>query len=358
MKAAGLSALVSAFAGCGVQAPPQPPRVEIPQPIKDLRAVQIGRTLRITFTLPVLASDGEQLGKPVEVDIFRAVSPPGQKPAPPGVGAAPWLALSPKELPHYARAGKIDYPLQLSPEEFRRQKGSTFSFVAVALTRGFRGHARKSAPSNVVQAPLVDVTQPVANLAVKASQTALLLTWTKPAETLTGLPPSHLSGYRVYQSTTGKPDSFQLLGETASPHFEDKSFQFGRPYDFRVSAVTELDGTRAESGPSATVAITPRDTFPPAVPTHLTAVNAAGAVDLLWNANTERDLAGYNVYRSSDGGPFARLNKQPAPTPIFHDTSVAPGHHYQYAVTAIDLAGNESARSTPASVATPSSGMP
>jgi len=358
VRAACLTALVSVFAGCGVQAPPLPPRVEIPQQITDLHAVQIGRTLRITFTLPVLAVDGEQLGKPVEVDILRTISPAGQKPGPPDAGAAPWLALPPKELPRYTRAGKVDYPLQLSPEEFRRQQGSTFSFVVIALTRGFRGHPRKSAPSNVVQAPLLDVTQPVANLAVKASQTALLLTWAKPAETLTGLPPSHLSGYRVYQSATGKPDSYRLLGETASPHFEDKDFQFGRRYDFQVSAVTALDGARAESEPSATVAITPRDTFPPAVPTGLTAVNAAGAVDLLWNANTEGDLAGYNVYRSADGGPFARLNKQSMPTPIFHDPSVAPGQHYQYAVTAIDLAGNESQRSAAASVATPSAAQP
>jgi len=316
----------------------------------------MGRTIQLTFTLPALASDGERLTKPVEIDIFRAVSPAGRKPEPPVTGAAPWLTLPPKELPRYTHAGKVEYTYNISPQEFQRIEGSTFSFALVAFTRGFRGHPRKSEPSNVAQAALLDVTRPVSNLEVKATQTELLLTWDKPAETLTGLPPSHLSGYRVFESTTGKPDSYQLLGEAASAHFEDKDFQFGRQYFFKVSAVTSLDGTQAESEPSAPVAITPRDVFPPSVPTSLNAVNAAGAVDLLWNASTGSDLAGYNVYRSADGGPFERLNKQPVPTPIFHDPSVAPGHHYQYAVTSVDLSGNESQRSAAASVTTPSAG--
>ncbi|MEJ2007883.1 MAG: hypothetical protein P8Z30_06965 [Acidobacteriota bacterium] len=114
----------------------------------------------------------------------------------------------------------------------------------------------------------------------------------------------------------------------------------------------------AESEPSAAVGIKPRDVFPPAAPTGLAAVNAAGAVDLLWNANTESDLAGYNVYRSADGGPFKRINKQMVPTPIFHDATVAPGHHYQYAITAVDLDGNEGARSKLVNIQTPSSRNP
>jgi fibronectin type 3 domain-containing protein len=194
------------------------------------------------------------------------------------------------------------------------------------------------------------------NLEAKASQHLLLLTWDPPAETLTGLPPTHLSGYRVYQSATGKPDSFQLLGQASSNHFEDNHFQFGQEYFFRVSAITTLDKATAESVPSAPVSLTPRDVFPPPVPTGLTVVNAAGSVDLLWNASSGSDLAGYNVYRSTEGGPFQRINKQGVPTPIFHDATVQPGHAYEYAVTAVDLSGNESRQSEPASVATPSPG--
>ncbi|MGA8182336.1 MAG: hypothetical protein WB819_01695 [Terriglobia bacterium] len=348
--------LGAALSGCGVQAPPQPPRLEIPQTIKDLAAAQIGRSVYIAFTLPVLATDGESLDKPVTVNIFRTVTPPGQPPVLPDASAAPWLTLDPKQLAGFTRSGKVDYPLPFSIQEIRQRQGSTFSFAVVALTHGFRGHPRRSEPSNAAQATLLDATGPVMNLVAKASQHSLRLAWDPPAETLTGLPPTHLSGYRVYQSATGKPDSFQLLGKVSSNHFEDKTFQFGQQYFFRVSAVTTIGAATAESVPSAPVSITPRDVFPPPVPTGLTAVNAAGAVDLLWNASSGGDLAGYNVYRSTEGGPFHRINKQGVPTPIFHDATVEPGHSYEYAVTAVDVIGNESRKSEPASVATPSSG--
>jgi len=350
-----LVTLACLFSGCGVQAPPQPPRLEIPQTIKDLTAAQIGRTIHIAFTMPELATDGERLDKPVTVNIFRTVTPPGQRPALPDASAAPWLTLSPKEIAGFTRSGKVDYPLEFSVQEIRQHQGSTFSFAVIALTHGFRGHPRRSEPSNIAQATLLDVTVPVENLVAKASQTAILLTWDKPAETLTGLPSAHLSGYRVDQSMTGRPGSYKLAGKAVSSHYDDKTFQFGRQYFFRVSAVTTVGKATAESVPSAPVSLTPRDVFPPPVPTGLTAVNAAGAVDLLWNASSGRDLAGYNVYRSTQRGPFHRINKQRVLTPIFHDATAEPGHSYEYAVTAVDLTGNESRKSEPASVTTPSS---
>ena len=351
-----LISLVSVFAACGVQAPPRPPRVEIPETIKDLSAFQIGRTIHLDFTMPVLATDGEGLNKPVTIDIFRAVAPGGQQPPRPDTSGAPWRSLLPKEIPAHLHAGKVNYPIELSPQEFHQHQGSVLLFAVVTFTRGFRGRRRRSNPSNVVNTALLDVTQPVSNLEARTSQTALRLTWGKPTETLAGLQPAHVSGYRVYQSSTGKPDSFQLLGTAASNQFEDTNFQFGRQYFFRVSAVTTLNGVTAESEPSAPLGVMPRDVFPPPVPTGLTAVNAAGAVDLLWNATSAPDLAGYNVYRSTDGGPFERINKQLAPTPIFHDPTVAAGNRYQYAVTAVDLTGNESGKSQPASITTPMAG--
>ena len=346
------------FAGCGVQSPPQPPRIERPAEIKDLHAVQIGGGFHLEFTLPVLAADGERLTKPVQLDFFRAITPPGQTPAMPATDTAPWAAILPQDLPRYLRNGKVDYPSPLSDQAFRELQNSTFTFSVVALTRGFRGHPRKSAPSNLVQTKLVDVSVPVANPAVKTTQAALDLSWAEPAQTLAGVPVSNLAAYRVYGSRTGKPGSFRLLAETKSTQYNDPNFQFGQEYYFRVVAVSASNGFQAESEPSATVEVTPKDTFPPAVPRRLTAIYTAGAVDLIWNANTDADLAGYNVYRKTEGEVFARVNRQLLSTPIFHDTSVAPGHLYQYAVTAVDLSGNESAQSLPVSVSTRLPGQP
>ena len=101
-------------------------------------------------------------------------------------------------------------------------------------------------------------------------------------------------------------------------------------------------GTIAESEGSQPYEVIPRDTFPPARPQGLTALYTAGAVELVWTANSEKDLAGYYVYRRENGEQPKKLNKELLRTPILRDASVAPGHIYFYQVTAVDLSNNES----------------
>jgi len=68
----------------------------------------------------------------------------------------------------------------------------------------------------------------------------------------------------------------------------------------------------------------------------------AGAVELVWAANTEKDLAGYYVYRRENGEETKKLKKDLLRTPLLRDASVQPGHTYFYQVTAVDLSNNES----------------
>ncbi|HEV7187920.1 MAG TPA: metallophosphoesterase, partial [Blastococcus sp.] len=92
----------------------------------------------------------------------------------------------------------------------------------------------------------------------------------------------------------------------------------------------------------------------PAAPTGL----AAGAVTssqvpLSWTASAGSGVAGYRVYRGSSTTP---LNGALVTATSFTDTTVAAGTAYSYAVTAVDSAGNESARSASVSVSTPAAG--
>jgi len=60
-------------------------------------------------------------------------------------------------------------------------------------------------------------------------------------------------------------------------------------------------------------------------------------VTLEWTANTEPDLAGYNVYRSqTDGGPYTKLGSVIAPTVTYTDRTGAYDVLYYYVVTAFD----------------------
>ncbi len=100
------------------------------------------------------------------------------------------------------------------------------------------------------------------------------------------------------------------------------------------------------------------DTTPPAAPTGLAATPYDGAVDLVWNANGEGDLAGYNVYRATTaGGPYSQLNTGLVASASYLDATAVNGTTYYYVVTAVDTSSNESADSNEAS-ATPDAGLP
>jgi fibronectin type 3 domain-containing protein len=57
-------------------------------------------------------------------------------------------------------------------------------------------------------------------------------------------------------------------------------------------------------------------------------------------------LVGYNIVRATGDGPFTPL-AQRVPLPAYTDTQVQSGQRYRYAVSAVDVVGNESERSTP-----------
>jgi len=61
------------------------------------------------------------------------------------------------------------------------------------------------------------------------------------------------------------------------------------------------------------------------------------SVDLIWNANTESDLAGYNIYR--DG---TLVNGALITTTRFQDTGLKKKTTYSYTATAVDIEGHES----------------
>lgn len=340
-----LQALVVASAagwlyGCGVQGPPHPPRLERPGTITDLSVVQIGQALEIHFSVPQQTSDGERLTKPLEVEILRGVAPQGT-----GLSKLPepevWMRLIRNEWLPYAQGGEVSYSAHLTEQEFRTWRGQTLVLAVRTLTRGFQHRALESDPSNLVDVPIFDVSEPVGGVAGVTTEKALEVRFAPPAMMLSGQPLHGLAGYRIYRSNTGARGRFEMIGETAAPPYRDSQFEFGRTYYYRVRAVFGERGHWAMSDDSQLAKITPRDTFPPAAPQGLTGIYAAGGVELVWTANLESDLAGYNVYRLENPPP-QRLNGQLLRTPVFRDTNAEPGKTLRYYVTAIDLTGNES----------------
>jgi hypothetical protein len=124
-----------------------------------------------------------------------------------------------------------------------------------------------------------------------------------------------------------------------TPSFEDARLVFGTERCYVVRMVEAHGAVTIESPPSPPVCVTPRDTFPPAAPRDLAAVASEGAVNLIWEPNTEADFAGYLVLRGE--APGARLEAL-TPSPIrettFRDANLTAGTRYVYAVVAVDNA--------------------
>jgi hypothetical protein len=100
------------------------------------------------------------------------------------------------------------------------------------------------------------------------------------------------------------------------------------------------------------------DTTPPDAPTGLTATPGNSTVSLNWNDNTETDLSGYNVYRSTTSGTgYTKLNGSLLGSSNYTDSNANGARTYYYFVTAIDTSNNESNDSNVVS-ATPTDTIP
>jgi len=85
-------------------------------------------------------------------------------------------------------------------------------------------------------------------------------------------------------------------------------------------------------------------------PTGLAAsLDGGNHISLDWTDNSEGDLAGYTLYRSTVSGVYGIALAEGLTTSEYLDTTVESGITYYYVVTASDTNGNESAQSTEAS---------
>ncbi|HUC86818.1 MAG TPA: fibronectin type III domain-containing protein, partial [Candidatus Saccharimonadales bacterium] len=106
---------------------------------------------------------------------------------------------------------------------------------------------------------------------------------------------------------------------------------------------------------SVTVRNTVSDTQPPTVPQGLSATATSSAqVSLKWDASTDNvGVTEYKVYRNGSSTALATITAPTTSTVSYTDATVSADTAYSYQVTALDAAGNQSAKSTSVSVTTP-----
>ncbi len=123
------------------------------------------------------------------------------------------------------------------------------------------------------------------------------------------------------------------------PSFEAGQPAWNQETCFVVRTVRTYGVLSVESAPTDPACVTPVDTFPPATPAGLKAVAVPGAMNLIWDANQEADLAGYLVLRGeAPGETLQALTPAPIAETNYKDATVQPGVRYVYAVVAVDRA--------------------
>jgi hypothetical protein len=314
-------AAVLALAGCGYVGPPQPPALNIPVAVTDLAAGEYGANVVVRFTLPALTVDGLTLKSVRSVELFIG-------PAPSPFSADAWAAA----------ARRIEVPGPPAPGPVMYQTPAT-EWIGKSVAVGVRATGptgKVSGWSNfrvlTVDAPLVRPS------AMKAEnlERGVGVTWQ-------GSGPH----YRVLRAVEKTP--LTMLGETDQTNYLDETTTYGTQYTYQVLA---LSGDSQQSEISEPAIVTPVDRFAPAVPSAVTASAGVNSIELAWARNTESDLQGYNIWRSTAGGGFEKVGDL-VQTPVYSDTHVESGKRYRYAVSAVDTAGNESARSEPVNVDAP-----
>jgi hypothetical protein len=350
--------MVSAL-GCGTPGAPLPPSLGIPKPVSDLHAVRKGDTVTVTWSTPTDTTDGALVRKPGKMQVARAISDNGA-----AGGAAQIVA----ELPLEPALKEPQPPAPTAKDSLERvlESGGEFATYTVVA----RSNLDKSAgPSNTAAVPLVPTLPAPAQVQATAVPLGVSLSWeqTRAPENRSHLIAQY--AYRVMRREQGAPTPVMVkqidfkqidLGNEAIT-FVDTGIEWQKHYDYWITPVTLWQGAGkkgvVEGDDSPPAAIFADDKFPPEAPVGLQAVFSGLAnqpfIDLTWTPNSEPDLAGYNVYRHSGDEPAVKISSELVKTPSFRDIQVKPGTKYFYAVSAVDLRGNESGRSAETSETAP-----
>jgi hypothetical protein len=352
-----------------------------------------GSTIDVGFTVPAANSDGSRPANIARIDVFAINGPTATLSdldlIKRGTRVASVPVKSPRNPSETVEAGEPADVLE-APEGKGLDQGAVSTVaepITASLLRPRDAEARRAAPQDAV--PLLGlsevasvrtyigvgvdrrgrlgrfskrVTVPLALAPPQPSpptisydESKITVRWSPPATdrpaTDVDLLPSRpfgsssaVTAYNVYDSTTG---ARLTTAPVDALEYEDARIEWGATRCYAVRAVEAAGGSTLESEASEPRCEKLVDRFPPAVPKGVNAVASDGAINLIWETNTEPDIAGYYVLRGQSAAHLERITDMPIPDASFLDSGVQRGVRFVYAVVAVDKAGNQSAPSHP-----------
>ena len=392
MKRALAATFVACLAaGCGKKGPPLPPLVRLPVAPADVTADRRGDTVDLSLTVPASNTDGTRPANISRVEVYALTAPVAtsdtvvlkdgtpvasvqvktpkdpndvadvddpasdvEAPQGPGVDQGSTARL------HEQLTAQAMVPYRPAAADKRAKQTPAAPLVGpplavptrLYLAMAFNQRGRRGPVAKRVTVPLIDPPGRAPEPTVTYTEHSLTVGWADRAPSAESAPDTLLpsrslmatpikSAYNVYEVAEGG-DVKLTEAPIAGPTFEDPHVEWGKELCFALRAVLTVDNMTIEGDRGPSTCVTPVDTFPPATPKRPTAIALAGAINILWDANDEPDLAGYLVFRGTTlGEPMTRLTPEPIDRTNYTDTVPADFRAF-YAIEAVDKAGNAS----------------
>ena len=320
-------------AGCGRKLPPLPPIIEVPETTTDLGVYQDANEVVLTWSYPQLTRAGRQLTDLARVEVWRLEVPPGQEQAGAGPAAEDLrrqlmlgrgkLAgrLEGEALQDATRGSKLTFRDRL-PE---MSAGGTPPFYWYAV-RSRRKDGTPSALSDIVSWQPKPVPATPTGFVAKPQADGIALSW--------DLVPGALY---VVERQVAKGAPWEMVSKVAldAPSFLDTTAQQGQSWKYRVRSLAS--STVSPATPELEVPY--RDVYPPAPVTGFICLPEPGLVRLRWEPSPESRVT-YKIFRRQGEEGWDHLEEAFKATE--YTDSSPPAGEVEYAVKAVDAAGNQS----------------
>ena len=303
------------FSACGKKAPPRPLALPLAGGINDLSGEVKDGVLFLSFTVPQKNKDGSEIKDLGGFRFFKSCGTCS--------GAfEPFKNISLEETKGYTfERGRLyiydddvmngfEYGYRVYPYTKKGTLGDTSN------TFTLKWENPPEAPKDII---------------VSTDDGMVELKWQKEEGYL----------YNVYRYDGATYPLFALnQARLAAGSFVDSGLTNNTQYIYEVRKVREMGGVFRE-GEGTKVKATPIDKSPPRQPEMVKAVKKGTLVSVAWKENTEKDFAGYNIYRVI-GSSKEKINKELIKENSFLDQKIPNERFVSYCVTALDVAGNES----------------
>ena len=373
------------LASCGNPRPPEPPSLELPRAVRDLRARRKGGQVQLTWTKPQRTTEGETILYLGPTRICRSLAPLLRDCGTPVGEVPPAPHSSSSSSMQKQKAPKLPLQVHLSstadgsyadtlPAANISDPDAEYTYALEVLNQA----QRSAGLSNRVHVSAVPTLPPPADFHAQLSSSGVQLSWSVPQST-----PSDTNRLRhvirIYRQEQGEPkdqrpnrDVIIAALPLSATQYLDAGIEWEKTYSYHATVASVVQSTECsnvsnaaeckteyiEGDDNPSVTVFAHDVFPPETPTGLQVVfggtDSRLVMDLVWNPDTDSDLAGYNVYRQQPGGEWEKINATLVKTSAYYDAGVAAGKTYNYSVSAVDVHGNQSARSIPAQETVPS----